>query len=190
MIASAVAAVAFLPFQVFASVGFACLACFLATMFRDPRRTVGDDIVAPADGMVREVDPERGFVSTYLALRNVHVTRAPMDGVIDRKTRFRGKHAPAFSRKTVKNERLELTLRSRLGDISIIQMTGAIARRIVPYVDEGQALAKGDKLSLIRFGSRVDLYLPPDKTKILVTKGQRLRAGVTRIAEGQNGRAE
>jgi phosphatidylserine decarboxylase len=136
------------------------------------------------------VNPERGFVSTYLALRNVHVTRAPVEGVVVKKDRAHGKHSPAFSSKTEHNERLEILLKTNLGNISIVEMTGAIARRIVPYIDVGQNLSKGEKLSLIRFGSRVDLFLPASSVDILVRKGDRLKGGVTRIAEVRHGRVE
>jgi phosphatidylserine decarboxylase len=167
--------------------GLAVLAGLFAFAFRDPRRTVGDDIVAPADGRVRDVDHGKGLVSTYLALRNVHVTRAPIEGVVEKSERMKGRHSPAFSSRGEHNERMMILLRTKLGEISIVQMTGAIARRIVPYVSEGQVLSKGDKLSLIRFGSRVDIYLPARSVRILVERGDRLRAGVTRIAEVSDG---
>jgi len=187
---STAAAVAFLPFELYASIALASLALFLVFVFRDPKRTIGDGVVAPADGKVRDVDAVKGYVSTYLALRNVHVTRAPIDGVVTGKQRSRGKHAPAFSRRTEHNERLEISLRTGLGDISIVEMTGAVARRIVPYVQVGQALGKGEKMSLIRFGSRVDIFLPPATVRIVVKKGDRLRGGVTRIAEVLDGSVE
>ena len=190
VIASSLVAIVAIPFSLYAAVALACLSMFFVFVFRDPSRPIGEGIVAPADGIVREVDHERGLVSTYLALRNVHVTRAPIEGIVERKTRWHGKHAPAFSRKTVHNERLELRLKTSAGNISIVQMTGAIARRIVPYVSEGQVLGKGQKLGLIRFGSRVDLFMPPASVKIVVAKGDRLRAGVTRIAEVSLGRLE
>ncbi len=187
---SATTAVVALPFEIYVTIALAALTAVFVFVFRDPKRTIGDGIVAPADGRVRHIDVEKGLVSTYLALRNVHVTRAPIEGVITKKERTHGKHSPAFSKKTEHNERLELSLTTRLGEVSIIQMTGAIARRIVPYVDIGQSLGKGEKLSLIRFGSRVDLFLPPSSVKILVRKGDRLRGGVTRIAEVRDGRVE
>ena len=190
VLAGAAAMAVAVPFSFYAAAALAALTLFFVFVFRDPRRTIGDGIVAPADGTVREVDPEKGFVSTYLALRNVHVTRAPIDGVVQKKNRLHGKHAPAFSEKTVHNERLEIRLGTRLGEISIVQMTGALARRIVPYVSEGQALGKGQTLGLIRFGSRVDVFMPPSSVTILVKKGDRLRAGVTRIAEVCDGRVE
>jgi phosphatidylserine decarboxylase len=187
---SAVATAAALPFQLYVAAGLAGLTVFLICVFRDPRRTIGDGIVSPADGTVRAIDREKGLVSIYLALRNVHVTRAPLEGVLENSLHMLGKHRPAFSKGTPNNERLEMSLMTRIGRISIIEMTGAIARRIVPYVKQGQELGKGAKISLIRFGSRVDLYLPPSSVRIVVEKGQKLRAGVTCIAEVCDGRVE
>lgn len=163
---------------------------FLVFVFRDPTREVGQGIVAPADGVVRDVDPALGMVSTYLALRNVHVTRAPFEGIVERLVHTPGGHSPAFSNKTRENETVEISVRTMIGEVKVRQMTGALARRIVPYVGLGQTVAKGDKLGLIRFGSRVDLYLPVEKIRILVRRGDRLRAGVTMIAEVSDGLME
>lgn len=188
--AGALASVVALPFAVYVSVALAGLTVFLAAIFRDPKRDVGRHIVAAADGVVREADPERGFVSTYLALRNVHVTRAPVEGVVESVVRSQGKHLPAFSKRSPQNERVEIKMRTDMGGVTVVEMTGAIARRIVPYVAEGQKLSKGEKISLIRFGSRVDLHLPPERARIVVAKGQRLRAGETTIAEVRDGIVE
>ncbi len=188
--AGALASVIVLPFAIYASAALAGFTLFLAAIFRDPKREAGQGIVAAADGVVREADPETGFVSTYLALRNVHVTRAPVDGVVESVTRSQGRHLPAFSKRSPQNERVEIVLKTDMGKVSIIEMTGAIARRIVPYVAEGQKLSKGEKISLIRFGSRVDLHLPPTRAEVLVHKGQRLRAGETTIAEVRDGIVE
>jgi phosphatidylserine decarboxylase len=178
---SALAAGVSFPFSIVASIAFAGLTVFLALVFRDPGRTIGRGIVSPADGTVREVDEGRRLVSIYLALRNVHVTRSPSDAKIAGVRLSPGTHAPAFSRKTLGNERAELTLDSDAGQITVVEMTGAIARRIVLYVEAGQTLAKGQKLGLIRFGSRVDVLLPP-AARITVARGDRVRAGVTEIA--------
>lgn len=184
---SAAASAASLPFFLPLSAAVAALTVFLLLVFRDPERTVGQGIVAPADGTVREVDLPRGLVSIYLALRNVHVTRAPIDGVVESTEHRQGKHRPAFTSSTPSNERMEISLKTGIGRVSVVQMTGAVARRIVPYIAEGQELHKGTRLSLIRFGSRVDLYLPPARVRILAKKGQRLHAGETCIAEVSDG---
>ncbi len=164
------------------TIGLGAFAVFLGVMFRDPPREIGRAIVAPADGTVREVDPAKGLVSTYLALRNVHVTRCPVECTVTSVTRTEGPHSPAYANDSHVNERVELVLRSALGDFRLVEMTGAIARRIVPYVRGGERMSKGQRLSLIRFGSRVDLYLP-GPARIVVAKGQRMRAGQTVVAE-------
>jgi len=186
---AALVAVASFPFSVLASIAFVALTIFLVLVFRDPGRTVGRGFVSPADGTVREVDDSKRMISIYLALRNVHVTRAPSRGTIQAVLHSPGSHAPAFSRKTLGNERAELTLASDLGKITIVEMTGAIARRIVLYVKPGQSISKGQKLGLIRFGSRVDVFLPPS-AEIAVRKGDRVRAGVTTIAGVNDGSLE
>lgn len=186
---SAVTAVGLSPVDVYACAGFACLTGFLAFVFRDPSRHAGNGIVAPADGTVREVDHERGLVSIYLALRNVHVTRAPLEGVVSKLIRHPGKHLPAFSKRSPNNERVEVTMDTRIGTVLITHMSGILARRIVPYVDMGHTLGKADRLGLIRFGSRVDLVMPPGRVAIKVAVGQRLRAGVTCVAEVADDRA-
>jgi phosphatidylserine decarboxylase len=180
---SAVASAATLPLFVPLSVSLACLTAFFAVIFRDPPRAIGSGIVSPADGIVRAVDPEKGYLSIYLALRNVHVTRSPFDATVAKVVQIRGKHRPAFSESTPANERVEIDLRTAIGDVSMVQMTGAIARRIVPYIQREQLLTKGQKLSLIRFGSRVDIRMPADKIRMVVHKGQRLYGGKTSIAE-------
>ncbi len=187
---SALALAAAFPFSIIAAACFAGLTVFLLLVFRDPGRSVGDGIVSPADGTVREVDPRKGLVSIYLALRNVHVTRAPVNGRIDSIRRSSGTHAPAFSGKTLGNERAELALESVHGRITVVEMTGAIARRIVLYVRDGESLEKGQKLGLIRFGSRVDVFLPPESATITVAKGMKVKAGVTTIAEVKGGSLE
>ena len=186
---SAAAAVALLPVYVYACAGFACFAGFLVFVFRDPARRAGAGIVAPADGTVREVDREKGLVSIYLALRNVHVTRAPIDGVVSKMVRHPGKHLPAFSKRSPNNERVEVTMDTSIGTVLITQMSGILARRIVPYVDRGHSMDKADRLGLIRFGSRVDLLMPPGSVRIKAEVGQRLRAGVTCVAEVVDDRA-
>jgi phosphatidylserine decarboxylase len=180
---SAAAAVALFPFDMFVCGGLAVLTGFLMFVFRDPRRPAGKGIVAPADGTVREVDHEKGLVSIYLALRNVHVTRAPLEGTVSRMVRYPGRHLPAFSRRSPDNERVEVTMDTRIGPVTITHMSGILARRIVPYVDRGRVVEKADKLGLIRFGSRVDLVMPPGRIAISASVGQKLRAGVTSIAE-------
>ena len=127
--ASAVATAVATPFYWYVAASFAALTLFFVFVFRDPSRKIGEGVVAPADGTVREIDHAKGFVSTYLALSNVHVTRAPMDGIVERKRRERGKHAPAFSEKTVHNERLEIQLATRLSSTWLTCVSWGARRR-------------------------------------------------------------
>lgn len=187
---AALAAAISAPFSLYASTGFIGLTLFFVFVFRDPSRAISDGIVAPADGTVREIDPEKGLISIYLALRNVHVTRSPVGGSVRKTAHLSGSHKPAFSKETPSNERFEILLDSGIGQVSMVQMTGALARRIVPYVKDGQNVGRGEKLSLIRFGSRVDLVLPASAVRITVSKGQKLRAGVTCIAEVSDGKPQ
>lgn len=184
------ATIAALPFEKYAAIGLGAFTVFLAIVFRDPRRTIGKGIVAPADGTIREVDPSTGLVSTYLALRNVHVTRAPIPGIVEKAEIIKGRHKPAFAKTSTRNQRFEILVRTEIGQVRAVEMVGAIARRIVPYIEEGQSLAKGERLSLIRFGSRVDLFLPVGSVRIIVKKGQKVRAGLTQIAEVPDGGLE
>jgi phosphatidylserine decarboxylase len=185
-----VAALISLPLSELAFVGFLGLTIFLMFVFRDPSREPGEGIVAPADGVVREIDTEKGLVSIYLALANVHVTRSPIAGTVTKMTRIPGKHYPAFSRRSPNNERVELIMDTSIGSVTVIQMSGILARRIVPYVDSGHVLEKAERLSLIRFGSRVDILFPSEKIVIKAKLGQRLRAGVTCVAEAVDERVE
>lgn len=187
---TAVSAPVALALNPYLAVALAGLTLWLAMMFRDPKRTMGEGVVSPADGTVREVDEANGFVSIYLALRNVHVTRAPVDCSVLGSKHIMGRHSPAFTKKSVDNERLEITVRTDGGPASLVEMAGSIARRIVPYISEGQVLRKGDRISLIRFGSRVDVRLPASKFRIVAKKGDKVRAGETTIAEVLHGGVE
>lgn len=142
----------------------AAAAAAVTSFFRDPDRTAGGEgLVAAADGLVREVeqrDDGRWFVSTYLALYNVHVGRMPCAGTVTSQEHFEGEHRMAFSSSAHVNERLEWRIDTAYGELEMVQFSGAAARRIVPYVGPGATLARGERLGLIRFGSRVDLVLP------------------------------
>jgi len=159
--------------------------------FRDPDRKIGKGIVAVADGVIREVTSNKDIdvgkctkISTFMNIQNVHVNRMPMDGVIDDIIHRDGAHIPAFKKESEKNERVILLIKTSIGKIKVIQIAGTLARRIVPYVKKGDVIKKGDKIGLIRFGSRVDIYLPIKKIKsITVQIKKRIRAGEDTVAE-------
>ncbi len=174
------APLSFIPFFLF---------LFFWFFFRDPDRIVADDIACPADGKVvrrDEIDdPDLGRcerLSIFMSPLNVHVNRFPMDGSVRRVTHRPGKHLPAFNKDSDRNERVETLMATDLGDIKVIQIAGAVARRIVPYAEAGDTVQKGERLGLIRLGSRCDLLVPPGSVEWTVQVGDRVLANVTRVA--------
>lgn len=167
------------------------VSCLLIIFFRDPERTTGAGVVAVADGKIREItslqDPDVGDcirVSTFMNIHNVHVNRMPFDGTIMKITHHAGGHIPAFHKESESNERLVLLIHTGLGVMKVVQIAGTIARRIVPYIREGDTLKKGEKIGLIRLGSRVDLFLPATRIKaVTIQVHQRIKAGEDTIAE-------
>lgn len=150
-------------------------ALFILQFFRDPAREVPEDplaVVSPADGRIVSVgrarDPylERDAlkISVFMNVFNVHSNRAPVDGTV----KGRWYHAGSFlnaalDKASLENERNALWFRTRGGaDVSCVQVAGLIARRILCYVAEGASLERGQRYGFIRFGSRVDVYLPLD----------------------------
>jgi len=159
--------------------------------FRDPDRDIGEGVVCVADGKIREIIKTKDAVvgdctkvSTFMNLYNVHVNRMPLDGTILDVVHISGFHIPAFKKDSEKNERVIITIDTIIGVVKVVQIAGTIARRIVPYVKKGDKLKKGDRIGIIRFGSRVDLFLPNDSIKVLrVNVGDIVRAGVDTVAE-------
>jgi phosphatidylserine decarboxylase len=163
---------------------FLFVAAAATWFFRDPpRRPAGPGLLAAADGSVSQVQ-ERGdgrwVVSTYLNLADVHVTRAPCDGTVLSQTHLRGKHRPAFRTSSRANERLDWLIATPRGELELTQFAGTLARRIVPYLAIGDTMRRGDRIGLIRFGSRVDLALPAG-VRPAVSVRDRVRAGATTI---------
>jgi len=173
------------------SVFFFCISCILIIFFRDPKRTIGAGIVAVADGKIREIttlhDKDVGDctkISVFMNIHNVHVNRMPLDGHIKTLIHHPGGHIPAYRKESDRNERVIFILETKIGPVKIIQIAGTLARRIVPYVKPGDFLKKGEKIGLIRLGSRVDMFLPTKTIKQLtVSQHQKIKAGETTIAE-------
>ena len=170
------------------------VALFVLQFFRDPPRVVPEvagAVLSPADGRVIEVgkaaDPYAGRdalkISVFMNVFNVHSNRAPVDGVITRVAYFPGKFVNAdLDKASEHNERNALVIRTASGAIvSCVQVAGLIARRILCYVHEGDALARGERFGFIRFGSRVDVYLPLD-ARPAVTIGDKVEATATVLA--------
>jgi phosphatidylserine decarboxylase len=159
--------------------------------FRDPRReppagTDPRDALSPADGRVVAVQSGEGGgagsrLAVYLSLGDVHVVRLPVAARILAQQRKRGTHRSAAGADAAGNARLVSECETAGGVMRLTLVTGRVARRIVPYLGPGQAGGRGERFGLIRFGSRVELQLPPDYVPG-VTAGDRVRAGQTPIA--------
>lgn len=173
---------------------FWLLALFVLQFFRDPARAVTTDpaaVVAPADGRVIAIeavdDPyaQRPAlkISVFMNVFNVHSNRSPVDGVVERVEYFPGKFFNAdLDKASDANERNALLIRAANGSlVTCVQVAGLIARRILCYVAGGAEVAKGQRFGFIRFGSRVDLYLPPDTCPEVVI-GDKVKAAVTVVA--------
>ena len=202
LIAAAITAVfAFLAWETLAW-PMAGITLWVAAFFRDPVRTVpqgADYIVAPADGMVtliQTVLPPREMmgpdalgdlpmtrVSIFMSVFDVHINRTPIGGTIKQVTYIAGKFLNAdLDKASEDNERQHLLVESQSGlRIGFTQIAGLVARRIVPFVKPGDIVAAGQRIGLIRFGSRVDVYLPAG-TAPRVALGQRIVAGETILA--------
>lgn len=168
---------------------------FVLSFFRDPERVVPeaeDVMVSPADGKVIIVETvtddtftngQAYKVSIFMNVFNVHVNRNPMAGTIEKIIYRPGKFYSADSeRGALQNEYCAAVLRTGSGKkIAYVQIAGLIARRIVCWLEPGDEVAKGRRFGLIRFGSRVDLYLPLE-SELLVGVGQKVRAGETPLA--------
>jgi phosphatidylserine decarboxylase len=153
---------------------FVLLQLFFLLFFRDPERQVEAGIVSPADGVVMETGR---CISIFMNLWNVHVNRAPLAGTIVAMQHMPGRHAPAFREKG-DNERLHIELHTKHGDMTVTQIAGTIARRIIPYLSEGEVIEKGQRIGIIRFGSKVTVELPDDASPVVET-GDRIHAGQT-----------
>lgn len=155
--------------------------------FRDPERRIGEGIISPADGRVTSIERSKGrvLISIFMNVNNVHVNRAPFDCHVIAMEHIPGGYVPAFRKDSDHNERVVLTLGSRSGRCHLTQIAGTVARRIVTYVEKGDALSKGQRIGLIRFGSRVDLDVPfKSGMEIPVRVGDRVKAGTTTLLTG------
>lgn len=153
--------------------------------FRDPERTIGADVVSPADGRVIAVrdDDVETRLTIFMSPIDVHVNRAPLDGTITSLEYHQGSHVPAFRKESDRNERLELELSTPRGIARIRLIAGTVARRIHPYLAPGVAVKKGDRIGLIAFGSRCELVFPPKQYRLTVSNGQTVKAGRTTVAK-------
>ena len=168
-----------------------CLALSVFSFFRDPERTIPPEagaVVSPADGRVVVVTDEENAgrsgkrISIFLAIWNVHVNRAPAEGVIKKLEYRPGKFLAAMrERASLENEQNVITLSTDAGEMVCKQIAGWIARRVVCWKKEGERVARGQRIGLVRFGSRVDLWVPRD-AEILVGLGDNVKGGSSVVA--------
>lgn len=186
-------------FQVYSlAMLFLCVTVFIAYFFRDPERTPPPEenaIVSPADGKViiaekvyeeDHLKKEALKISIFMNVFNVHVNRVPLDGEVVDIDYHPGKFLNAsFDKASSENERNELLIRDKKGrEILLVQIAGLIARRIVCYLSEGNKVVKGERFGLIRFGSRLDIYLPLE-VELNVKVGEKVKAGETMLCSLQ-----
>jgi len=175
------------------------LTAWCAYFFRDPDRTTPTRpslVISPADGvvqMIREVAPPPELemteasmtrISIFMNVFNVHVNRIPVDGTVTKLDYRPGAFLNAsLDKASEENERQAIRLEAAAGqDIAVVQIAGLVARRILCELQPGQQVAAGERFGMIRFGSRVDVYLPR-KTNPLVCEGQTAVAGETVLAD-------
>jgi len=177
------------------SVPFWIIALFVLQFFRDPPREVpqqANAVLSPADGRVIKVertqDPygerEAILVSVFMNVFNVHSNRSPVDGTIQKVQYFPGKFVNAdLDKASLENERNAIMLNTTDGQtVTFVQVAGLIARRILCYVKAGETLTRGQRYGFIRFGSRVDVYLPLTAT-VKVSIGDKVSATTTILAQ-------
>ncbi len=167
---------------------FVFLFFLMLIFFRDPERKIGKDIVSAADGVVDYVKKNNDWllISVFMNVHNVHVNRAPINCKALKVSRKAGGRWPAFLKRSEKNSRATLIFQTEIGEIRVIQISGVFAWRVCPYVRKGNIAKKGQRIGIIRFGSRVNVWLPADKVKCMVVPGQKVLAGETTIAEVVN----
>jgi phosphatidylserine decarboxylase len=169
------------------------LTLFMLYFFRDPERIApeGDNIfVSPADGkviLIKNVREDQYLksdaieISIFMSPLNVHVNRAPCDGVVESVVHTKGKFLSAFKHEaSLQNENIAMLLNTKHGKILVRQVAGFVARRAVCRVNPGDILKKGQRYGIIKFSSRLDVYLPKD-TDIKVKLGDKVKAGETII---------
>lgn len=171
------------------------LLIFVVQFFRDPLRNIPSDneqaVLSPADGKIVVVeqshDPYRHSpalkISIFMNVFNVHANRMPLAGKVQRVDYFAGQFFNAnLDKASEENERNAVLLKTKTADITIVQVAGLIARRILCYCTTGDELARGERYGFIRFGSRVDVYLPPSaEPKVVI--GQKVKAVSTVLAQ-------
>ena len=176
-------------------IGIVGLLIFILSFFRIPARLYVDDeevVVAPCDGtvvVIEEVQPDEYFkdkrlqLSIFMSPLNVHVNRNPVSGEVLYSQYHKGKYLVAWNPKSsTENERHSVVIKNAKGSLLVKQIAGAVAKRIINYLSPGQEVKQAEEMGFIKFGSRVDVLLPPG-TPVKVQLNQVVQGGVTVMAE-------
>ena len=167
-----------------------CIIIFFTVFYvyfnRDPNRIAptGNNILAPADGKIVSINKEKGLykIAIFMNLHNVHVQRIPISGKIKAIKKIDGKNLPAYHPNARHNKQVISAIKTKIGNVTVKQMTGLLVRRIKTFVKTGDSVKKGDRLGKINFGSRVELWLPAGKVKLKVKEQDKVLAGLTIVA--------
>ncbi len=189
-----------IPFYTIIGIFFCIFSIYIFYFFRDPIRSIPNEnvVVSPADGLITFIGDSKSplknnldknnytKISIFLSIFDVHVNRMPIDASISSINYIPGKFLNATLDKSSKeNERNIIHAKKNKDDIYVVQIAGLIARRIVCNLKNNQEVIKGERIGIIKFGSRVDLYLPKNYN-ILISKGQRVLGGETIISNPKN----
>ena len=171
------------------------LALFMLYFFRDPERvsTAGSgELLAGADGLIRAVEKVREErylktecwrISVFLNPFNVHVNRSPMAGQVKGLAYTPGRHVLTMQNSASEvNEHSSIYIEGEKTRCLVKQIVGPVVRRVVYWLDMDQTIGRGDRIGMMKFGSRLDMYFPSQDVKILVKKGDRVKAGLTVVA--------
>jgi phosphatidylserine decarboxylase len=161
---------------------FFIISCFFIWFFRDPERTPDDEngILSPADGKLL---PFRGDnkIRIFMSPFDVHVNRAPLYGGIIKPEYKKGGYKPAYSKDSDNNEQLKWVFGTEAGKIEMVQIAGCVVRRIISYKKIGEKVQRGERVGMVKFGSRVDLTIPIGYN-VIVNSGEHVYAGKTILA--------
>lgn len=174
---------------------FFVLTVFVTSFFRDPERKTNatpDEVISPADGRVLAIEEHEKSrhlggpcqrVTIFMSVFNAHVNRIPISGEVQAIRYHPGRFLTGFSEKaSLENEQNAVRIKDEKGrELAMVQIAGLIARRILCYLKEGDKVHVGNRFGLIRFGSRVDMFLP-QTAEVLVVPGDRVKAGLHKIA--------
>ena len=164
---------------------------FVMSFFRDPLRLISREkntVYSAADGLITAIDKHKvngvmcHRIVTFLSVFNCHVNRIPYEGEVLKTTHTPGLYLAAYKGQIDKeNERQETLFETDKGPMKVVQITGAIARRIFCHLEPKQQVKTGERFGLIRFGSRTDVYIP-ETAKLMVKKGQMIKGGLSILA--------